>query len=161
MLISEFKDIRVINNSVCYEFYLCNRSIQRVEVVGCCVSKVIKSKKVLLHLDDGTGIVQCVKFFDETDIDKSIPFSNVVLGDMVSIRGRLVLFDLYVMTIHCYTIFSLKSYIMHLWCRQLVIHAIGVEICMDPNFELLHWVWICTHYFSLVSSINDFLCSFR
>ena len=78
---------------MCYHFYLCNRAIQKVEVEGWVVSKVIKSNKVILFIDDGTGIVQCVKFFDDTDYEKSLPYANVVLGDTVSIRGRIVMFD--------------------------------------------------------------------
>ena len=78
---------------MCYQFYMCNRAVQKVELVGCIVSKAIKSSKVILHLDDGTAIVQCVKFFDDTDYEKSLPYTNVNLGDTVLIRGRVVMFD--------------------------------------------------------------------
>lgn len=78
---------------MCFEFYLANRSIQRAEVAGYVVSKKVASKKVTLYLDDGSGIVQCSKFYDEADYEKSLPFASVSLGDMVAVRGRIIMFN--------------------------------------------------------------------
>ena len=83
----------MVNNRLCYEFYLCNRSIQRVEIVGYVTCKSIKTKKVILYIDDGSGIIQCVKFYNETDYEKSLPFANVSIGDLVSIKGRIIIFN--------------------------------------------------------------------
>ena len=93
MLIEQLKHVHVVSSGMCYELYLCKRSIQRVEVVGTIVSKAIKSEKIILYIDDGSGILQCVKFYDERDYTRSLPFAHISLGDLVSIRGRLTFFN--------------------------------------------------------------------
>ena len=93
LIVKDIKSIHIVETNLCYEFYLFNRSIQRVEVVGYVVSKSIKSKKIILYIDDGSDVIQIVKFFDETDYNKSLPYSNISLGDMVSLKGRIVMFN--------------------------------------------------------------------
>jgi aspartyl/asparaginyl-tRNA synthetase len=93
LLIGHLKALKIVQHGMCFEYYLANRSIQQVEVMGYVVSKRVMSKKVVLYLDDGSGVVQCAKFYDESDYEKSLPFANVNLGDVVSIRGRIVMFQ--------------------------------------------------------------------
>lgn len=93
LIIKDIKSISIVETNLCFEFYLFNRSIQRVEIVGYVVSKAIKAKKIILCIDDGSDVIQCVKFYDENDYDRSLPYSKTSLGDVVSLKGKIVVFN--------------------------------------------------------------------
>lgn len=108
----------VINRITCheregfYEFRICGRPISKVELVGIVVRKAVKSRKVILQIDDGTGLIECLKFYDS---DYAVPLQHIQIGELVSVKGFLT-----------------KSY------DELVIHINAINVLHDPNLEVQH-----------------------
>ena len=77
------------------EFNIFNRSISKVEIVGIIVKREIKrTNKIMLVIDDGTGIVTCNKVINSNNINDSSSI-NIIddykLGDLVTIRGKITM----------------------------------------------------------------------
>ena len=100
-------------------FYLCGRGISKVEIVGIVRSVQTRQKKVVYHIDDGTGSMRCVKFFNTSD---ATSYSAFLPGDMVAVKGILVMSE---------TNEEDYGFCIHLSC---------MEIVDDPNMETFHWL---------------------
>jgi hypothetical protein len=55
---------KVIRGDDRYEFYLFDRPVQKIEIVGTIIGKVVRAKRVLLYVDDGTGVIECSKIYN-------------------------------------------------------------------------------------------------
>ena len=101
-----------------YEFYLHKRALQKVEVLGVITSKVVRSKRVLLNVDDGTGVIECSKLYNSAE-NEPTPLVEFRLGDLVSIRGTLAIAG---------------------EPSRFVVHITYAARELDPNEEPLHWL---------------------
>ena len=68
LLIGHMKSLKIVQHGMCFEFYIADRSVQRVEVAGYVVSKKVASKKVVLYIDDGTGVIQTSHYLLQSSI---------------------------------------------------------------------------------------------
>eukprot|EP01031_Cornospumella_fuschlensis_P025369 gene25369-30635_t len=69
-----------------FVFSLRSQPIGQVEITGLVVSVDIKLKRVIVHLDDGTGIVRCTKILDGIS---TFDTSALNLGNLLTIRGSI------------------------------------------------------------------------
>ena len=51
-------------------FYLCNRPVSKVEIMGIVLGVEIKDSKVTMFVDDGTAVVRCIKYTYSNQIAK-------------------------------------------------------------------------------------------
>ena len=58
------KNIRIKDHEGLLHFYLCNRPVVKVQIVGVVVALDRKTKRITFHVDDCTGIMRCIKFLD-------------------------------------------------------------------------------------------------
>lgn len=79
------KDIEVVPSSGHLLFYLYRTPILKVHIVGLVVSADIKIKRAMYHIDDGTGVVRCVKFLNE---NQAAP-ETFAVGQLVMVKGSL------------------------------------------------------------------------
>ncbi len=61
--------------------------------MGTLVCRAVKSKKILIYIDDGTGVIECVKFFSEKEFEKALPYTSLSLGDCVVVRGKIIFYN--------------------------------------------------------------------
>lgn len=69
--------------------YLYERPISKVEIVGVVVSVDCRVKRINYHIDDGTGIIRCVKYLDGIS-NYIVP---CMVGDTVDVKGMLEKFS--------------------------------------------------------------------
>lgn len=118
-----------VNHTDVFLFYLCNRPISKVEIMGRVISIQIRLKKITYYIDDGTGIMRCTKFLNINATDTTNQVINTIngansfeVGDLVSVRGTIVLSE---------TNGDLYGYNIHIsW----------IELIMDDNVETYHWM---------------------
>lgn len=67
------------------ELFYEGRPISKVEITGILRSIDRKPKRITFHIDDGTGVIRCIKFLDE-DGYFSMPGE---IGQLVLARGML------------------------------------------------------------------------
>lgn len=79
------KDVEVVPSSGHLLFYLYRTPILKVHIVGLVVSAEIKIKRAVYHVDDGTGVIRCVKFLNE---NQAAP-ETFVVGQLVMVKGSL------------------------------------------------------------------------
>ncbi|RYG98868.1 hypothetical protein EON65_50930 [archaeon] len=85
--IGDLKVNIVVNQSAgVFVFFLHTQPIGQVEITGLLVSVDIKIKRIIVHLDDGTGIVRCTKVVDGIS---TFDTSSLTLGKLVTIRGSI------------------------------------------------------------------------
>jgi len=101
-----------------YEFYLYDRPLQRVEVVGVIVKKTVKTKKVMIEIDDGTGVLECTKLYNSAE-NEPVPLQGFSLGQLVCIRGQVAMAG---------------------DPSQLVLLISHSARQLDPNEQSLHWI---------------------
>eukprot|EP01033_Poteriospumella_lacustris_P003613 gene3613-2605_t len=98
-------------------FYLRNKPLIKVHIVGCLVSIDTRPKKITYHVDDGTGVIRCVRYLNENgDFD----LSPLEIGDLVMIKG------------------SVEKYETNLEEYGFAIKVAIVEEVFDPNLESYH-----------------------
>jgi hypothetical protein len=102
-----------------YELYYLGRPISKVDLVGTVVKKKPGSNRRYIHIDDGTGVMTCIKFLNPNISEESE--TGVDIGDLVNITGKLMY-----MTVED----NPPTY---------VVQIAHVEKLIDPNLELLHW----------------------
>lgn len=84
------KGILVVPFSGQLLFYLRRVPIIKVHIVGCLVSVEIRTKKITYHIDDGTGVIRCVRYLNE----QQKPVQNsYVIGDLVMVKGSLEMYE--------------------------------------------------------------------
>lgn len=109
-----------------------DRPILKAEVVGIIVNVILSSKRQTYYVDDGTGVIRCVKFLsDNGNYNKStitssgdikskvdnIDATEISVGDLVSVRGMLA-----------YSETNTDDY-------GIFIHIIRIETIEDSNYE--------------------------
>lgn len=62
-----------------------NKPISKAEICGIVTSVSRKAKKVIYHVDDGTGVLRCVQYLDGISECRQ----EADLGDLVSVKGSL------------------------------------------------------------------------
>jgi hypothetical protein len=48
-----------------FQFLFHERPISKVEIAGIVVNTVIQSRRISIYVDDGTGIVKCMKILND------------------------------------------------------------------------------------------------
>lgn len=101
-----------------------NFKVRNVQIVGTVVSVTRKTKFDMLRLDDGSGVVDCIRWVKDlkSASEKVVPFPN--LGDCVSVCGSL----------------RYPSWRGSTSIREIVIDSL--KVVKDPNFEPLFWLQI-------------------
>lgn len=85
--IGDLKSHTVISQTAgVFVFTLRDQPIGQVEITGILVSVDVKLKRIIAHLDDGTGIVRCTKILDGIS---AFDTSCLVLGNLITIRGSI------------------------------------------------------------------------
>ena len=117
-------------------FYLCNRPVSKVEIMGIVLGVEIKDSKVTMFVDDGTAVVRCIKYTYSNQIAKRKSqvhtfqglrdqgYKILVVpenGDLVLVCGILAIQE--------------TNYDPY----EHIITNIRIEVLTDPNAELLHW----------------------
>ena len=101
-------------------FFLHGYPIQKVHIGGVVVSRQVGSKNCQFSIDDGTGSIDCIKWYTPAE---SIEGFAPCLGDWYIVQGRLSEF---------------RSN------TQIIVDTLGnrvnVALQVDPNAELLHWL---------------------
>jgi len=103
---------------------------QRVQVVGCVVSRIIKEKYISYLVDDGSGIIRCVVWLTpptsncrqsgQSAMDIGNPSQELLqVGQLGRIFGK----------VSCYQL-----------RKQISVHCIHVEDQIDA--EILHWLQV-------------------
>jgi hypothetical protein len=109
--------IELPNAAFGFEIY--GRPIRKAEVVGIVRGISQKAKRTLVTVDDGTEVVDCLRFFDSDEIP---PFQGLEIGNLVSVKGSIIMIET-----------NTKPYGISLQIKKL-------EILEDPNEEILHWL---------------------
>lgn len=118
------KDIRqctTCNVGTAFVFKLNQTPISKVEAIGIVRRLERRDRKTWLSIDDGTGIMDCVKFYKDTD---ALPYRDIVVGNMVSIKGMLLKAER-----------NTEPY-------NFIIQVNLLTKLDDPNLEVLHWMTI-------------------
>ena len=102
-----------------YLMYYMDRPILKVEIVGILREIRRKENKVTVVCDDGTGVIECIKFID---IDEKTQVDSICIGDLISIKGCVYKASL-----------NFNEY-------QYILKINFLDVVTDPNYELLHWV---------------------
>lgn len=102
-----------------FEFMHHHRGCTKVEVCGIVTCIARKSSKAIINVDDGTGVIKCVKFVNSRRDE--VPFETLSLGDLIDIKGTLTTYE---------TNLEDYGYVIHITC---------LDIIKDPNVELLFW----------------------
>jgi len=133
-----------INDNDVFLFYLCNRPISKVEIMGRIISTQFRLKKITYYVDDGTGVMRCTKFLNNNSTTSNQFFSTISgsssfqVGDLVSVRGTIVLSE---------TNGDPYGYNIHIsW----------IELIMDDNVETYHWMCCVDLYENEYSSSVSF-----
>ena len=89
-------DIKVNTHDNLLEFKIYNRSISKVEIVGIIIKRDIKrTNKIMLVIDDGTGIITCNKMVNENNINSNNTNNHHTydyrIGDLVTIKGKITM----------------------------------------------------------------------
>jgi aspartyl/asparaginyl-tRNA synthetase len=100
-------------------FKYLSRPISKVEIVGIVMSLQTSFKKSIYHVDDGTGVIRCIKYMNDEKINTNFALQ---LGDLVSVKGTLCLAE--------------TNYEDYGFC----INIATIEYANDPNMELFHWL---------------------
>jgi hypothetical protein len=53
------------SNGNFFQFLFHNRPISKVEIAGIVVNIVIQSRRISIYVDDGTGVVKCMKILND------------------------------------------------------------------------------------------------
>jgi hypothetical protein len=53
------------NNRNYFQFLFHDRPISKVEIAGIVVNIIIQSRRISVYVDDGTGIVKCMKILND------------------------------------------------------------------------------------------------
>ena len=118
-----------VNHTDVFLYYLCNRPVSKVEIMGRVISIQIRLKNITYYIDDGTGMMRCTKFLNIKATDTTNQVVNAIsgsnsfeVGDLVSVRGTIVLSE---------------SNSDHYGYN---IHISWIEMIMDDNVETYHWM---------------------
>ena len=103
-----------------YELYYLGRPISKVDLVGTVVKKKPGNNRRYVNIDDGTGVMTCIKFLNQNVVSEESD-TGIEVGDLVNITGKLMY-----MTVDD----NPPTYVV-----QIAI----IEKLVDPNLELLHW----------------------
>jgi hypothetical protein len=90
VFIAQIHSILVVPYSGHQLFYLRRKPILKAHVVGIVVSIDIRPKKITYHVDDGTGVIRCVRYLNEYQIDFSL---SLRIGDLVMVKGMLEMYE--------------------------------------------------------------------
>lgn len=98
------------------------RIVTKVEVCGLVTRLQRKTKKVTVRIDDGTGVIDCIKYTDPDNLEQdATPFPHLQIGDLVTIKGDLRLLES-----------NTENYRFHLRIKC-------INVLTDPNLESLYW----------------------
>ena len=106
-------------------FYLFQRPITKVELVGYIISKAIRNQRIEYVLDDGTALVQVVQWIqDDHQEPETAPI--LALGTLVRVQGKLK---------------HIHAFYQHQVSTLGSIEVFVTRICplTDPLMECLHW----------------------
>lgn len=113
------KTIQIVEEKGLICLFLHKRPIQKVEIVGIIVSLDRKLNKIIVYIDDGTGIIRAVKYLDQSPGAPTYLFPGNI-GETIIVKGNL---EMYETNSDIYG-FALKINI--------------VERIEDPNIEIYH-----------------------
>lgn len=116
------KDISVSQHGCTFQFHYKRMPILKVSVMGVVVRISLKRNSVTYYVDDGTGVIRCVKYLNNPNADTFVVDHYVQMGNLVSAKGNLAL--------------SETNEDMY----GFVIMLSVVDIVEDPNEEALHWL---------------------
>ena len=117
-------------------FYLCNRPVSKVEIMGIVLGVEIKDSKVTMFVDDGTAVVRCVKYTYANQIAKQKSQVNTFQGLRDQGYKILVVPDNGDLVLVC-GILAIQE--TNYDPYEHIITNIRIEVLTDPNAELLHW----------------------
>ncbi len=120
VLIRKFVEVEENNSFGIFEYRYFSRGIMKVEVVGIVSSISRKAKKLIISIDDGTGVIKCIKFLD--DINESA-YPSLKLGDFATVKGVLSQSEV--------GLSDEYGFVIHIRC---------LDVSDDPNMEAYHWV---------------------
>lgn len=104
------------------EMYYFGRPMSKAELVGIVVDIIRTAKRATVYIDDGTGVMPCIKFLNIHDPDAG-PFApDLSIGDLVTVRGKLIYLETN----------KELDIALHLQVDSL-------DVLDDPNLEALHW----------------------
>ena len=104
------------------EMYYFGRPMNKAELVGIVVDIIRTAKRATVYIDDGTGVMPCIKFLNIHDPDAG-PFApDLSIGDLVTVRGKLIYLETN----------KELDIALHLQVDSL-------DVLDDPNLEALHW----------------------
>eukprot|EP00656_Telonema_subtile_P045049 TRINITY_DN51315_c0_g1_i1.p2 TRINITY_DN51315_c0_g1~~TRINITY_DN51315_c0_g1_i1.p2 ORF type:complete len:253 (+),score=43.48 TRINITY_DN51315_c0_g1_i1:200-958(+) len=92
---------------------LCGRPVVLVQLVGSIVKIEVKEKYLRFLLDDGSGVVWCIHWFESAELK----WDDRILGEVANVRGRITMYQ---------------------GERQVTIQSVFIE--RVPNEEVLHWL---------------------
>ena len=103
------------------EFFYLRRPVSRVEVMGVITDISNRRSKIWLTLDDGTGIVHCVKYINENSYNNVDPIKGAKVGSLFTVRG------------------SLQRVETNEFPYSFTISIASLDIVEDANMELFQW----------------------
>ena len=103
------------------EFWYHDRPVSRVEVMGIITDITRRQRKIWISLDDGTGIIHCVKYVNENQFSHLDPIKGVTVGSLVTIRG------------------TFQTVETNEFPYSITINVASLDAHLDPNLELFHW----------------------
>ena len=68
------------------EHYYYGRPVSRVEVVGIVVDILWQKNKIVLTIDDGTGLIRCFIFINTSLVETSDPLKFADIGALVIVQ---------------------------------------------------------------------------
>lgn len=104
-----------------FEYYLHDRPVSRVEVVGVVVEIKRSANRIVFTVDDGTGLIRCLKFLAQKMADVSDPMRHADVGSVVIVQGIMEQRD------------------SNEFEYQITLKVNSVNPSIDPNIEAYHW----------------------
>jgi len=115
------ESVTVVERNRRLEFFYLNRPVSRVEVMGLVIDITKRKAKVWVTIDDGTGVLHCVKYINENQYSHVDPLKGIIVGNLITIRGT----------------FQRAETNDFAYCTTIAISSL--DCASDPNMELLQW----------------------
>ena len=121
LLCAQFADILSTPRGGYLEYYYYGRPVSRVEVVGVVVNILRQKNKIVLTVDDGTGLIRCLKYISASIVETSDPLKFADIGAVIIVQG------------------TLQSIETNEFAYGLTVKVNNLFTSPDPNVEAYHW----------------------
>ena len=121
LLCAQFSEIVSTSCKSYLEHYYYGRPVSRVEVVGIVVDILWQKNKIVLTIDDGTGLIRCFKYINTSLVETSDPLKFADIGAVVIVQG------------------TLQSIETNEFAYALTVKVNNLFTSPDPNMEMYHW----------------------